>query len=60
MPRRGYDASTLDYRRQQHKPFSKDSDYKPVKDPEVDVEASKAAKLRLLKFMEDEARILGI
>lgn len=42
------------------KPFSKDPDYKPVKDPEVDVEASKAAKLRLLKFMEDEARILGI
>jgi hypothetical protein len=40
-------------------PFSRDPDYKRIKDPDVDVEASKAAKLRLVKFMEDEAMILG-
>lgn len=39
--------------------FSGNPDYEPIEDPDVDVEASKAAKLRLVKFMEDEAMILG-
>jgi hypothetical protein len=39
--------------------YTEDPDYERVEDPGVDVEASKAAKLRFVKFMEDEAMILG-
>jgi hypothetical protein len=39
--------------------FSGDADYERIEDPDVVVEASKAAKLRFVKFMEDEAMILG-
>ncbi len=39
--------------------FSGGPNYKRIEDPDVDVEASKAAKLRLVKFMEDETMILG-
>jgi hypothetical protein len=37
--------------------YSKDNER--IEDPDVIVEASKAAKLRFVKFMEDEAMILG-